>query len=58
MKLTKEQEQLLYKPATATDVTVRWRQHGWTPPSELAEYKAKWERIKIEARMLPNARLA
>jgi hypothetical protein len=27
-----------------TDITIRWReQYGWVPPSEQAEYKAKWE---------------
>ena len=26
-----------------TDITLRWRtQYGWTPPSELQEYKDKW----------------
>jgi hypothetical protein len=26
-----------------TDITLRWKLHGWTPPSELQEYKDKWK---------------
>lgn len=26
-----------------TDVQSTWREHGWTPPSEDPEVKAKWE---------------
>lgn len=26
-----------------TDITLRWRLNGWTPPSELQEYKDKWK---------------
>lgn len=29
--------------ATGTDITVRWRLHGWVPPSEIEEYKEKWK---------------
>ena len=30
--------------AVGTDITVRWRSKcGWTPPSELQEYKDKWK---------------
>jgi hypothetical protein len=25
-----------------TDITIRWRQNGWIPPSEQEKYKAKW----------------
>jgi hypothetical protein len=28
--------------ASGTDITIRWRMNGWTPPSELQEYKDKW----------------
>ncbi len=28
---------------TGTDITVRWRQAGWVPPSEQKEYQAKWK---------------
>lgn len=26
-----------------TDITIRWRNMGWIPPSELPEYQAKWK---------------
>lgn len=26
-----------------TDITLRWKLNGWTPPSELQEYKDKWK---------------
>lgn len=29
--------------ASGTDITIRWKQHGWIPPSELPEYKEKWK---------------
>lgn len=32
----------VWTPA-GTDITVRWRQMGWIPPSELPEYQAKWK---------------
>jgi hypothetical protein len=28
---------------TGTDITIRWKIHGWVPPSELQEYKDKWK---------------
>jgi len=29
---------------SGTDITTRWRnQYGWTPPSELQEYRDKWK---------------
>lgn len=31
----------IWTPA-GTDVTIRWRLHGWIPPSELQEYQDKW----------------
>ena len=27
---------------SGTDITIRWRLHGWVPPSELHEYRDKW----------------
>lgn len=26
-----------------TDITIRWRQAGWIPPSEQPEYQQKWK---------------
>ena len=26
-----------------TDITTRWRQMGWVPPSEDPKYQAKWK---------------
>ena len=34
-------EHIWTKPGT--DITLRWRLNGWTPPSELQEYKDKWK---------------
>ena len=28
---------------TGTDITIRWRMHGWVPPSEQGEYQQKWK---------------
>ena len=28
---------------SGTDITIRWRMHGWTPPSELPTYQQKWK---------------
>jgi hypothetical protein len=28
--------------AVGTDITIRWRNSGWIPPSELQCYKDKW----------------
>ena len=33
----------LYKPSVATNIVETYRKFGWTPPSELAEYQAKWQ---------------
>ena len=35
------QDQYIYLPST-TDITLRWRKMGWTPPSEDPKYKKKW----------------
>lgn len=29
--------------AAGTDITARWRLHGYIPPSELQEYRDKWK---------------
>jgi hypothetical protein len=30
--------------SAGTDITIRWRnQYGWTPPSELQQYRDKWK---------------
>ena len=34
--------QYVWTPA-GTDITIRWRQAGWIPPSEQAEYQQKWK---------------
>jgi len=28
--------------AVGTDITIRWRNMGWIPPSEVQGYKDKW----------------
>ena len=28
---------------TGTDITIRWRQMGWVPPSEQQAYRDKWK---------------
>lgn len=35
-------ERYIWTPS-GTDITVRWRQAGWVPPSEIKEYQAKWK---------------
>ena len=32
----------VWTPA-GTDITIRWRQAGWVPPSEQVEYQQKWK---------------
>jgi hypothetical protein len=31
---------------SGTDITERWRQMGWMPPSELPAYQQKWSSYK------------
>ena len=31
---------------SGTDITIRWRLHGYVPPSELPEYQAKWKHFQ------------
>ena len=40
-----------YMIAAATDVARTWRRHGWTPPSELPEYQAKWAAAQQPTRL-------
>ena len=28
---------------SGTDITIRWRQMGWVPPSEQQSYRNKWK---------------
>lgn len=32
----------IWTPA-GTDITIRWRNLGWMPPSELPEFQKKWK---------------
>ena len=34
---------IIYTPATATDIAQTWRKHGYVPPSELPAYQEKWD---------------
>jgi len=44
-------ESVYYKISAATDVAATWRKHGWVPPSELPEYRAKWEQAQERTRV-------
>jgi hypothetical protein len=35
-----------YFPTSYTDITIRWRQLGWVPPSVLQQYQDKWKYYK------------
>lgn len=37
--------EFLYTPI-GTDISVRWRKEGWTPPSEQPDILAKWAKYK------------
>jgi len=40
---------------SGTDITIRWRLHGYVPPSELPEYQAKWKHFqKLPLRKLDD----
>ena len=39
----------VYVPAVKTNVEVTFRRFGYTPPSELPEYQAKWAYYKALA---------
>jgi hypothetical protein len=39
-------EEVFWTAGVATDVQATWRRYGWTPPSELPEYQAKWDFFK------------
>lgn len=34
---------VMNKYKKTTDVQQTWREHGWTPPSENPEVRAKWQ---------------
>ncbi len=57
MELTKKHEHIIYQSSVQTDITRRWRMHGWVPPSEQPEYQQKWARVQLESRLLSNATL-
>lgn len=45
----------IYTPV-GTDITVRWKLVGWTPPSEQPEYQAKWKHFQeLPLRKLDDA---
>jgi hypothetical protein len=44
-------ENVYYKISAATDVAATWRKHGWVPPSELPEYRAKWDKAQERTRV-------
>lgn len=44
-------EVVYYKISAATDVAATWRKHGWVPPSELPEYRMKWEKAQERTRV-------
>jgi hypothetical protein len=49
----------IYTPAT-TNITIRWKAHGWIPPTEDPEFQRKWAEFRsktaagIEALMLQS----
>jgi len=44
-------EGVYYKISAATDVAATWRKFGWVPPSELPEYRRKWEKAQERTRV-------
>ena len=44
-------EGVYYKISAATDVAATWRKFGWVPPSELPEYRMKWEKAQERTRI-------
>jgi hypothetical protein len=45
------EEGVYYKISAATDVAATWRKHGWVPPSELPEYRVKWDKAQERTRV-------
>lgn len=40
-------EDFIYTKAVATDITKKWRELGWIPPSEDPAYQRKWIEFKL-----------
>lgn len=40
-------EDYVYTKAIATDITKKWREMGWIPPSEDPVYQRKWDNFAL-----------
>lgn len=40
-------EDYVYTKAVATDITKKWREQGWIPPSEDPVYQKKWREFQL-----------
>lgn len=46
---------IAYVQSAATNIAATWRRHGWTPPSELPAYQAKWEQFRTTPHLITPA---